>query len=46
MSAATDFLPLSLCVLTVSDTRSAADDTSGDWLAAAIDAHGAAPAAG
>ena len=36
MSAATDFLPLSLCVLTVSDTRSAADDTSGDWLAAAL----------
>ena len=36
MSAATDFLPLSLCVLTVSDTRSAADDTSGDWLATAL----------
>lgn len=30
------FLPLSLCVLTVSDSRTAADDTSGDWLAAAI----------
>ena len=36
MSAATDFLPLSLCVLTVSDTRTAADDTSGDWLVAAL----------
>ena len=36
MSAANEFRPLSLCVLTVSDTRSAADDTSGDWLAAAL----------
>jgi len=30
------FIPLRLCVLTVSDSRTAADDTSGDWLAAAI----------
>ena len=32
MTAATDFAPLTLCVLTVSDTRSAADDSSGDYL--------------
>lgn len=32
MTAQTDFVPLNLCVLTVSDTRSAADDTSGDYL--------------
>ena len=36
MSAANEFRPLSLCVLTVSDTRTAADDTSGDWLVAAL----------
>lgn len=36
MSAANDFLPLSLCVLTVSDTRTAENDTSGDYLAAAL----------
>ena len=36
MSAANHFIPLSLCVLTVSDTRTPADDTSGDYLAAAI----------
>ena len=36
MSAANEFRPLSLCVLTVSDSRTAADDTSGDWLAAAL----------
>ena len=36
MSAAKDFIPLSLCVLTVSDTRTAADDTSGDYLVAAL----------
>ncbi|WP_147652229.1 molybdenum cofactor biosynthesis protein B [Vulcaniibacterium gelatinicum] len=35
MHAADDFQPLSLAVLTVSDTRTAADDTSGDYLAAA-----------
>ena len=31
-----DFIPLRLCVLTVSDTRAAADDTSGDYLASAL----------
>jgi molybdopterin adenylyltransferase len=36
MPAQTDFRPLTLCVLTVSDTRTAADDTSGDYLAAAL----------
>lgn len=36
MTAQTDFIPLSLCVLTVSDTRSLADDSSGDYLAAAL----------
>ena len=34
MSAANEFQPLSLCVLTVSDTRTAENDTSGDILAA------------
>ena len=36
MSAGKDFLPLGLCVLTVSDTRTADNDTSGDWLASAV----------
>jgi molybdenum cofactor biosynthesis protein B len=36
MTAATEFKPLSLCVLTVSDTRTAENDTSGDWLCNAI----------
>lgn len=36
MSAANQFIPLSLCVLTVSDSRTAADDTSGDYLANAL----------
>lgn len=36
MSAAKEFIPLSLCVLTVSDTRTAANDTSGDFLCEAI----------
>lgn len=31
-----DFIPLRLCVLTVSDSRTAADDGSGDYLAAAL----------
>jgi molybdenum cofactor biosynthesis protein B len=34
------FLPVNIAVLTVSDTRSAADDTSGDALAARIAAAG------
>ena len=36
MSAGTAFVPLSLCVLTVSDTRSLAEDSSGDYLCAAL----------
>ncbi len=36
MTASIEFKPLSLCVLTVSDTRTAADDTSGDYLCAAL----------
>ncbi len=36
MTAANDFIPLSVCVLTVSDTRTAGSDTSGDWLAGAL----------
>jgi molybdopterin adenylyltransferase len=36
MSAAKEFIPLSLCVLTVSDTRTADNDTSGDYLCGAI----------
>jgi len=40
MTAAPDFLPLSLCVLTVSDTRTLADDSSGAYLADALAAAG------
>ena len=40
MTAERDFIPLQLCVLTVSDTRTAANDTSGDWLAEALVAAG------
>ena len=36
MSAAHEFKPLSLCVLTVSDSRTAADDSSGDYLVSAL----------
>ena len=36
MSAAKEFVPLSLCVLTVSDTRTAENDSSGDYLATAL----------
>ena len=35
MAQSSDFVSLALCVLTVSDTRTAADDTSGDYLAQA-----------
>ncbi len=35
-----DFIPLSLCVLTVSDSRTADDDSSGDYLVAALEAEG------
>lgn len=34
------FIPVSIAVLTVSDTRSAANDTSGDTLAARVEAAG------
>jgi molybdenum cofactor biosynthesis protein B len=36
MSADKEFVPLNLCVLTVSDTRSLANDSSGEFLAAAV----------
>jgi len=36
MSANPDFIPLHLCVLTVSDSRTLADDKSGDFLIAAL----------
>ena len=36
MSAGQDFVGLKLCVLTVSDSRGAADDSSGDYLATAL----------
>lgn len=36
MSGPVDFIPLGLCVLTVSDTRTPAEDSSGDYLAQAI----------
>ena len=36
MTAARDFAPLTLCVLTVSDTRTQENDTSGDYLVAAL----------
>ena len=40
MTAAASFVPLSLAVLTVSDTRTRENDTSGDFLADAIAAAG------
>lgn len=36
MTAAKNFAPLNLCVLTVSDTRTAEKDTSGDYLCNAL----------
>lgn len=36
MKTESDFTPLRLCVLTVSDSRTAADDSSGDYLADAL----------
>ena len=36
MSTERDFIPLRLCVLTVSDSRTPADDSSGDYLVAAL----------
>ncbi|HEX2083539.1 MAG TPA: molybdopterin-binding protein, partial [Xanthomonadaceae bacterium] len=40
MTAARDFIALNLCVLTVSDTRDASNDTSGDYLVEALQAEG------
>ncbi len=40
MSTERDFIPLQLCVLTVSDSRTAAEDTSGDYLVQALEAAG------
>ncbi|MBI2398852.1 MAG: molybdenum cofactor biosynthesis protein B [Xanthomonadales bacterium] len=40
MSAQTDFIPLQLAVLTVSDTRTRANDSSGDYLEQALQASG------
>lgn len=40
MSADAEFIPLALCVLTVSDTRDAASDTSGDYLMEALQSAG------
>lgn len=40
MSAGSDFIPLNLCVLTVSDTRDAASDSSGDYLCEVLQAEG------
>lgn len=40
MNQAIDFLPLRLCVLTVSDSRSLADDRSGDYLVEALSTAG------
>jgi molybdenum cofactor biosynthesis protein B len=36
MTAQADFVPLNLCVLTVSDSRTAENDTSGDYLALSL----------
>ncbi len=36
MTASVPFVPLRVCVLTVSDTRTLADDRSGDYLASAL----------
>ena len=36
MKQAADFIPLSLCVLTVSDSRTLENDTSGDYLVEAL----------
>lgn len=40
MTAKKDFVPLFICVLTVSDTRSADNDASGDYLRDALTAAG------
>ena len=40
MTASSEFKPLNICVLTVSDTRDSSNDTSGDFLAEALQADG------
>ncbi|MFC3552065.1 molybdenum cofactor biosynthesis protein B [Lysobacter cavernae] len=40
MTAERDLIPLNLCVLTVSDSRSLAEDSSGDYLVQALTASG------
>lgn len=40
MTTASEFVSLSLCVLTVSDSRTPANDTSGDYLVDALQAEG------
>jgi len=40
MSASDDKIPLNLCVLTVSDSRTLAEDGSGDYLVASLEAEG------
>ena len=40
MSVTADFIPLGLCVLTVSDTRTLQTDTSGDFLCTALQQEG------
>ena len=40
MSKQNEFLPLAVAVLTVSDTRTAENDTSGDYLAQSLEAAG------
>jgi len=40
MTALAEFVPLTLCVLTVSDTRTPADDSSGDFLVESLEQAG------
>ena len=40
MNATNDPVPLSICVLTVSDSRTPDNDTSGDWLVEGLQAEG------
>lgn len=40
MTAERDLIPLNLCVLTVSDTRTLAEDSSGDYLVQSLTADG------
>ena len=40
MSTERDFIPLQLCVLTVSDSRTLAEDSSGDYLVQALETAG------